>query len=93
MNMIVIEDYYQVITMYRIIIWMNLTCLLSIFYINLKPPLCTSTFTSKKLIAFLIVHIGEEEKLSLLLVCAWYKESNPFYMLASNKILKLEMYI
>jgi hypothetical protein len=57
--MIVIEDYYHMMTMDENVNIMKLTHLISKKPLNLRAPFCTSTFTLEYLIAFLIIHTKE----------------------------------
>ena len=60
MDMVVIDDYYHMIT-FDDVNWFKLAqILLSIFSLNLMIPFCVSTFTSICLIAFLNVEIKEK---------------------------------
>ena len=56
MDKAIIEDHYHMTTMEENMNLMKLAHLLSIISLNLKGPVCTFTFTSKFLIAFLNVH-------------------------------------
>ena len=60
LDKIVIEDYYQMTIINENVYWMKVAHLFSSFSQNLRVPFCTSTFTSKKLIAFFIVHTREK---------------------------------
>ena len=43
---VVIKEYYHMKTMDENVNWTKLTHLLSSFFLNLRAPLCNSTFTS-----------------------------------------------
>ena len=65
--MVVIEDFYHTATITENINWMKLTHhfffefnLIFKKILNLRPPYCTSTFTSRNLITFLDVHTKEK---------------------------------
>ena len=47
-HLVVNKDYDHMTTMDENVNWMKLTHLLSIYFVNLKAPFCTSTCTSKK---------------------------------------------
>jgi hypothetical protein len=60
MDKVVIEDYYDMTIIDENVYLTKLTHLLSIFSLCLKVSFCTSTFTSKFLIAFVYVHTREK---------------------------------
>ena len=60
--MAVIEDYDHMNTTDKNMEWMQLTDILSIFYLNLSGPFCTSTCTSSKLNNLSDVHTRGKKK-------------------------------